>query len=62
MTGRHVVAGELVRGSAVLTGHRSPSRRWCPDVRGFPGGHGEPRDLQPHEHDELRWVTGALPD
>ena len=59
MTVPHVVAGVLVRGSAVLMGHRSPSRRWYPDVRDSPGGHVEPRDLQPHEHDELRWVTTA---
>ncbi|MGY1670031.1 NUDIX domain-containing protein [Geodermatophilus sp. SYSU D00710] len=102
-----VVAGVLVRGSAVLMGHRSPGRRWYPGVWDFPGGHvepgedeaaalarelreelgvtprethlvlvvddgdlhlalwavrawdGEPRNLRPHEHDELRWVTAA---
>ena len=92
-------------------GHRSPERRWYPDVWDIPGGHvepgedepgalarglreevgvvprgpvplarledgglcpslrvvrgwdGEPRNLQPHEHDELRWVTAAgLPE
>jgi mutator protein MutT len=102
-----VVAGVLVRGDRVLLGHRSPSRRWYPDVWDFPGGHvepgedgpaalarelreevgvtpreadrvlavhdgdvhlvlyavrawdGEPRNLQPHEHDELRWFAAA---
>jgi 8-oxo-dGTP diphosphatase len=97
----------LVRGDTVLMGHRSPDRRWYPDVWDLPGGHvepgedepaalarelceevgvvprdpvplarleddelalslwvvrawdGEPRNLQPHEHDELRWVTTA---
>jgi 8-oxo-dGTP diphosphatase len=103
----HVVAGVLVRGATVLLGHRSPDRRWYPDVWDLPGGHvepgedepaalarelheevgvvprdpvpltrleddelalslwvvrawdGEPRNLQPHEHDALRWVGVA---
>ncbi|MEX5717229.1 NUDIX domain-containing protein [Geodermatophilus maliterrae] len=111
MTARvhHVVAGVLVRGDRVLLGHRSPARRWYPDVWDLPGGHvepgedertalarelreevgvvvarvdadpvarledgelhlvlyavraweGEPRNLQPAEHDELRWVSAA---
>lgn len=76
LTVHHVVAGLLVRGTEVLLGHRSPGRRWYPDVWDLPGGHvedgelhlalfvvrswdGEPRNLQPHEHDELRWVPAA---
>jgi mutator protein MutT len=107
VTGHSVVAGVLVRDDRVLLGHRSPSRRWYPDVWDFPGGHvepgedeaaalarelreevgvtpreaepvltvhdgdvhlvlyavhawdGDPRDLQPHEHDELRWFPAA---
>jgi 8-oxo-dGTP diphosphatase len=105
----HVVAGVLVRCAEVLLGHRSPDRRWYPDVWDLPGGHvepgedertaldrelreevgvvprrvdpapvlriedgelhlalfvvrswdGEPRNLQPHEHDELRWVSAG---
>jgi 8-oxo-dGTP diphosphatase len=106
---RHVVAGVLVRGDRVLLGHRSPSRRWYPDVWDVVGGHvepgederaallrelreeigveatevddepvlrvgdgelvltvlvvrawaGEPRNVAPEEHDELRWVSAA---
>jgi len=40
---RHdVVAGALVRGGRVLLAHRSPARRWYPDVWDLPGGHVEP--------------------
>ena len=105
----HVVAGALVQHGRVLLAHRSPGRRWYPDVWDLPGGHvepgedehealarelreevgvvprqvgpapvlrieggelhlalfvvrswdGEPRNLQPHEHDELRWVAAS---
>jgi 8-oxo-dGTP diphosphatase len=40
---RHdVVAGALVRDGRVLLAHRSPARRWYPDVWDLPGGHVEP--------------------
>ena len=108
-TVHHVVAGVLVRDSRVLLGHRSPSRRWYPDVWDVVGGHvepgederaallrelreelgveatevddepvlqvqdgdlsltvhvvrawlGEPRNVEPEEHDELRWVSAT---
>jgi 8-oxo-dGTP pyrophosphatase MutT (NUDIX family) len=107
VTVHHVVAGVLVRGDRVLLGHRSPSRRWYPDVWDVVGGHvepgederaallrelreeigveatevydepvlrvedgellltvhvvrawaGEPRNVEPEEHDDLRWVS-----
>lgn len=41
-----VVAGALVRGGRVLLGHRSPSRRWYPDVWDLPGGHVEQGESQ----------------
>ncbi|WP_369257707.1 NUDIX domain-containing protein [Geodermatophilus amargosae] len=109
MTVHRVVAGVLVRDDRVLLGHRSPSRRWYPDVWDVVGGHvepgedertallrelreeigveatevddepvlrvedgglsltvhavraweGEPRNAEPEEHDELRWVSAA---
>lgn len=40
-----VVAGALVRDGQILLVHRSPARRWYPDVWDLPGGHvedGEP--------------------
>jgi mutator protein MutT len=36
-----VVAAVLRRGDRVLLCHRSPARRWFPDVWDFPGGHVE---------------------
>ena len=40
--GHVVVAGLLVRAGQVLLAHRSPGRRWYPDVWDLPGGHVEP--------------------
>ena len=37
-----VVAALLRRAGRVLLCHRSPDRRWFPDVWDFPGGHVEP--------------------
>lgn len=37
----HVVAGALINADRILLGHRSPSRRWYPDVWDLPGGHVE---------------------
>ncbi|GEK21757.1 NUDIX domain-containing protein [Cellulomonas xylanilytica] len=37
----HVVGGLLVAEGRVLLGHRSPHRRWYPDVWDVPGGHVE---------------------
>lgn len=39
MEDHHVVAAILRRGEEVLLCHRSPGRRWYPDVWDFPGGH-----------------------
>lgn len=42
---RHrVVAAILSSGDRVLLCHRSPVRRWYPDVWDFPGGHVEDRE------------------
>ncbi len=37
-----VVVGLLYEHARVLLCHRSPDRRWYPNVRDFPGGHVEP--------------------
>ncbi len=37
-----VVAALLVRGGQILLCHRSPNRRWFPDVWDLPGGHTDP--------------------
>lgn len=36
-----VVAGALIKGRRILLCHRSPGRRWYPDVWDLPGGHVE---------------------
>ena len=40
-----VVAALLRDGNRVLLCHRSPQRRWYPDVWDLPGGHVERREL-----------------
>ena len=104
-----VVAALLIRSNRVLLCHRSPDRRWFPDVWDFPGGHvdvgeraeealvreieeeigvmircpidpplatyddgdlrmrvwlvrdwtGEPRNVEPDEHDKIAWFALA---
>lgn len=39
MEDHHVVVAVLLRAGQVLLCHRSPGRRWYPDVWDFPGGH-----------------------
>ena len=39
MEDHHVAAVILLRAGKVLLCHRSPERRWYPDVWDFPGGH-----------------------
>ena len=41
-----VVAGALLRDGRVLLAHRSPGRRWYPDVWALPGGHVEPGETE----------------
>jgi 8-oxo-dGTP diphosphatase len=38
----HIVTGLLRDGNRILLCHRSPLRRWYPDVWDLPGGHVEP--------------------
>jgi 8-oxo-dGTP diphosphatase len=37
-----IVAGVMIKDGRILLCHRSPSRRWYPDVWDLPGGHVEP--------------------
>jgi 8-oxo-dGTP diphosphatase len=53
-----IVAGAMIEDGRVLLCHRSPSRRWYPDVWDLPGGHVEtgetPTDALRRElHEEL---------
>ena len=55
-----VSAGALVDGDRVLLGHRSPTRRWYPDVWDLPGGHLEPGETSRDALDrELREELGV---
>ena len=55
-----VSAGALVDGDRVLLGHRSPTRRWYPDVWDLPGGHVEPGESSREALDrELREELGV---
>ncbi len=40
-----IVTGLLRDGNRILLCHRSPQRRWYPDVWDLPGGHVEPGEL-----------------
>lgn len=51
MEDHHVVAVILLQADRALLCHRSPQRRWYPDVWDFPGGHVEPGE---HPQDALR--------
>ena len=68
MEDHRVVAAILRRADQVLLCHRSPGRRWYPDVWDFPGGHiqpGEPardalrRELAEELGVELESVDGG---
>lgn len=56
----HVVGGVLVADGRVLLGHRSPARRWYPDVWDIPGGHVEAGETSREALDrELREELGV---
>jgi 8-oxo-dGTP diphosphatase len=60
-----VVAAILLRADQVLLCHRSPRRRWYPDVWDFPGGHVEPGErpedaLRREVAEELGAELGAV--
>ena len=59
-----VVAAALVRDGRVLLGHRSPTRRWYPDVWDVLGGHVDddecPEEALVRELDEELGVTVGL--
>jgi mutator protein MutT len=42
-----IVAGVIVRDGKILLCHRSPDRRWYPNVWDLPGGHIEPGESPP---------------
>ena len=54
MTCHDVAAAVLIRNDRVLLCHRSPNRRWYPDVWDFPGGHVEHVEHAEHPPDALR--------
>ena len=42
----HVVAAALIEGDRILLCHRSPTRRWYPNVWDLPGGHIEASETE----------------
>lgn len=63
MGDHHVVAAILRRADHVLLCHRSPGRRWYPDVWDFPGGHIQPgEDPRDALRRELAEELGVEPE
>jgi 8-oxo-dGTP diphosphatase len=61
-----IVAGAMTRGGRILLCHRSPDRRWYPDVWDLPGGHVEPGEtsteaLKRELFEELGVSVDSLP-